>query len=206
MQLGEKFYPEFSSLLFTVTSTNRSYPPPPPLMSKSGLKLGLYCKHCIWKPQSLRTLKIMPRNLNEIVRSWIRLQENHVHCTEPVFVNLLRRPGIDSQLAGRYDNSNWRTSYQPARLRGLAESIPWNRCLGSLNVYKFGLCVLARCCFHGASRCVSSLAYTPPPPTYLPLPPTRSAAVRKWRNAPSSLPFPQNMQGQAKTENTGECM
>ncbi len=24
---------------------------------------------------SLRTLKIMPRNLNDIVRSWIRLQE-----------------------------------------------------------------------------------------------------------------------------------
>ncbi len=33
-------------------------------------------------------------------------------------------------------------SYRPARLRRLAESIPWNSSLGSLNVYKFGLCTL----------------------------------------------------------------
>ncbi len=30
-------------------------------------------------------------------------------------------------------------SYRPARLHRLAESIPWNRFLGSLNVYQFGL-------------------------------------------------------------------
>ncbi len=30
-------------------------------------------------------------------------------------------------------------SYRPARLHRPAESIPWNRFLGSLNVYKFGL-------------------------------------------------------------------
>jgi hypothetical protein len=30
-------------------------------------------------------------------------------------------------------------SYRPARLHRLTESIPWNRFLGYLNVYKFGL-------------------------------------------------------------------
>jgi hypothetical protein len=30
-------------------------------------------------------------------------------------------------------------TYWPARLHKLAESIPWNRFLGSLNLYKFGL-------------------------------------------------------------------
>ncbi len=29
-------------------------------------------------------------------------------------------------------------SYRPVRLHRLAESIPWNRFLGSLKVYKFG--------------------------------------------------------------------
>jgi hypothetical protein len=40
MKLGQKSE-EFSSLLFTVTSTNGFYspPPPPPSLSKSGLKL-----------------------------------------------------------------------------------------------------------------------------------------------------------------------
>ncbi len=32
-----------------------------------------------------------------------------------------------------------RLSYRPATLHRLAESIPWNRFLGSVNVYKFGL-------------------------------------------------------------------
>jgi hypothetical protein len=33
--------------------------------------------------------------------------------------------------------------YWPARLHWLAESIPWKRFLGSLNVYKFGLWIKA---------------------------------------------------------------
>jgi hypothetical protein len=32
-------------------------------------------------------------------------------------------------------------SYRPARLHRLAESIPWNRFLGSMNVYKYGLSI-----------------------------------------------------------------
>jgi hypothetical protein len=47
--------------------------------------------------------------------------------------------GIDSQpLTGRHDNPILR-KYRPARLHRLAESIPWNRFLGSFNVCKFGL-------------------------------------------------------------------
>jgi hypothetical protein len=30
-------------------------------------------------------------------------------------------------------------TYRPARLLRLAESVPWHRFLGSLNVYKYGL-------------------------------------------------------------------
>jgi hypothetical protein len=54
---------------------------------------------------------------------------------EPVFVNLLRSPGIDSQpgMAGRYNNN-------PICRTGPPGYIAWrNRFLGSLNVYKYGL-------------------------------------------------------------------
>ena len=43
------------------------------------------------------------------------------NATEPVFVNLLRSPGIDSQPGG---------------------VDPWNRFLGSINVNKYGLCTV----------------------------------------------------------------
>ncbi len=49
--------------------------------------------------------------------------------SEPEFVNLLRSPWIDSQPS---------LTYRPDRLHRLAESIPWNRFLCSLNVYKYG--------------------------------------------------------------------
>ncbi len=59
--------------------------------------------------------------------------------TEPVFVNLLRSPGIDSQPRGTVRQPY--LTYRAARLNRLAESIPWNRFLGflDLNVYKYGL-------------------------------------------------------------------
>ena len=44
---------------------------------------------------------------------------------EPEFVNLLRRPGFDSQLGGPLRQPC--LTYQPAKLHRLAESIPWNR-------------------------------------------------------------------------------
>jgi hypothetical protein len=58
-------------------------------------------------------------------------------CTEPVFVDLLRSPGIDSQPGGSVRQPY--LSYRPARLHRLAESVPRNRFLGPINVYKYGL-------------------------------------------------------------------
>ena len=62
------------------------------------------------------------------------------YCTgppEPVFVNLVRIPGIDSQPGGRYEN--------PIRRTGPPGYIGWrNRFLGSLNVYKFWLSLTKR--------------------------------------------------------------
>jgi hypothetical protein len=57
---------------------------------------------------------------------------------EPVFVNLLRSPGIDSQPGGpgRYDNP---LSYRPAMQHRLAESNSRSRFLVSLNVYRYEL-------------------------------------------------------------------
>jgi hypothetical protein len=60
--------------------------------------------------------------------------------SEPVFVDLSRRPGIDSQPGGPVRQPYF--SYRPARLHRLAKSIPRNRFLGSINVYKYGLCSL----------------------------------------------------------------
>ncbi len=55
---------------------------------------------------------------------------------EPVFVNILRNPGFDSQPVRPVPY----LSYRPARLHRVAKSIPRNRILGSLFVYKYGLC------------------------------------------------------------------
>ncbi len=52
------------------------FTPPPPPPSKSGLKL--VCNvNIVYGNLSLRTLQIVPRNLNEFVRSWIRLQKGN---------------------------------------------------------------------------------------------------------------------------------
>ncbi len=59
--------------------------------------------------------------------------------SEPVFVNLLRSPGINSQPGGPLRQPY--LTYRPVRLHSLAESINWNRFLGSLNDYKYGLCM-----------------------------------------------------------------
>ncbi len=59
--------------------------------------------------------------------------------SEPEFVNLLRSPGFDnsipnSSLPGRYDNPICKATYA-----GGIGTLPWNRFLGSLNVYEFRL-------------------------------------------------------------------
>jgi hypothetical protein len=60
--------------------------------------------------------------------------------TEPVFVNLLRSPIIDSQPRGLVRQPY--LTYWPARLHTLAEPIPRNQFLRSINVYKYGLRVV----------------------------------------------------------------
>jgi hypothetical protein len=47
--------------------------------------------------------------------------------------------GIFKQSMGTRNREGIGLSYRPARLLRLAESIPWNRFLGSLKVKKFGL-------------------------------------------------------------------
>ncbi len=56
---------------------------------------------------------------------------------EPVFADPLRRPGINFQPGGPVRHPYF--SYRPVRLHRLAKSIPRNRFLGSINVYKYGL-------------------------------------------------------------------
>ncbi len=60
----------------------------------------------------------------------------YVH-TEPLFVNLLRSSEIDSQPGWPLRQPY--LSYRPARVHMLAESIPRNPFLGSINVYKYRL-------------------------------------------------------------------
>ncbi len=66
--------------------------------------------------------------------------------SEPVFVDLLRSPGIDFQPGG----SVWQLylSYPLARIHRLAELIPRTQFLGPINVHKHGLW----------------LSFAPPPP------------------------------------------
>jgi hypothetical protein len=60
-----------------------------------------------------------------------------IKCAEPVFVDLLRTPGVDSQHGGPVRQHY--LSYRPARIDRLAESVHRNRFLGSINGYKYGL-------------------------------------------------------------------
>ncbi len=104
-------------------------------------------------PSSIRVAKAGRNNLNEVItpllptgigEGFSQTISNLGHaallrrCELPLFENLLRSPGIDSQPVGPVRQPYM--SYQPARLHRLAESISWNRFLGSRNVYKFGLC------------------------------------------------------------------
>ncbi len=56
---------------------------------------------------------------------------------EPVFVEPLRSPEIDSRPGGPVRQPY--VLYRPARQHRLTASIPGNRFLGSINVYKYGL-------------------------------------------------------------------
>ncbi len=63
---------EFSSLLHTVTYSQSPLlilPPPPHPLEQKWVEISLLCKTLYKETSSLRILKIMPRNLNEILRS-----------------------------------------------------------------------------------------------------------------------------------------
>jgi hypothetical protein len=73
---------------------------------------------------------------------------------EPVFANLLVSPGIDSQFGGQVRQPY--LTYGPARLHRLAESVLWNRFLGSLNVTNSGSAIRREWIFillHLRGRC-----------------------------------------------------
>ncbi len=74
----------------------------------------------------------MRKNLFPLVRYFVSCAEH----AEPVFIDPLRSPEIDSQPGGRQPYM----LYWPARQHRLAASIPRNRFLGSINIYKYGLC------------------------------------------------------------------
>ncbi len=69
-----------------------------------------------------------------------QIQKDCISFPEPVFVNLLRSPGIDAQPGGPVRQPY--LTYWPARLHRLAESIPGIDSTGFLNFYnyEFWLC------------------------------------------------------------------
>jgi hypothetical protein len=67
---------------------------------------------------------------NQVAKVRISNKIYHRSRSDPVFVNLFRSPGIDSQPG---------ESYRHAGLHRLAEPIPRNRFLGSFNVCKYRL-------------------------------------------------------------------
>jgi hypothetical protein len=98
----------------------------------------VWCARSIYVPPLLQTNKqiehpntttpLLPSNSKQLIHK-------HGHA-EPVLVNLLRSPGIDSQ------PGPVRQPYLSCRstmTKQLAEWIPRNRFLGSVNVYKYGL-------------------------------------------------------------------
>ncbi len=64
------------------------------------------------------------------------IREGGLPLAKPEFVNLLRNPGIDSQPGGA-ERQTYLT-YRHASLHRLADLIPWNRFLGSINVANSG--------------------------------------------------------------------
>jgi hypothetical protein len=91
-----------------------------------------------WPEPDLRLPSLYFSFLLCITKQYIWLnEESFLSNTEPIFANLCSSPGIDSQPGGPLRQPY--LLYRPARLHRLAESIPRNWFLGSLNVYKFGL-------------------------------------------------------------------
>ncbi len=84
----------------------------------------------------------LPRTILNVYEMYLVRKKEHctvqyITSSEPVFADLLRRPGIDFQPGGTVRQPYF--SYRPVRLHRLAKSIPRNRFLGSINIYKYGL-------------------------------------------------------------------
>ncbi len=91
------------------------------------------------------TDKLRDHGLNIVIvvlfQSCLKLSLSRMTNTEnilkPEYVNILKSPGIDSQPDGP-ERQPYLT-YRDPRIHRLVESTPWNRLLGTLNVYKFRL-------------------------------------------------------------------
>jgi hypothetical protein len=111
------------------------FPNPPRHLSKITiiiLRNGKKLKYCINTYISIGMPKIALFS-----HSWTFSMEERGGGAEPVFVDHLRSPGIDSQPGGPVRQPYF--SYRPAEPHKLAESISRNRFLGSINDYKYGL-------------------------------------------------------------------
>jgi hypothetical protein len=86
-------------------------------------------------------LKISENSTSELVAAFrkppLKTVSEAASDPEPVFLDLLRSPGIDCQPGGPVRQPY--LLYRTAKLHGLAESISRYRFPGSLNVYKYGL-------------------------------------------------------------------
>ncbi len=57
---------------YSLSTLLMDFTPPPPTLEQKWFETGLQWKKLYTETSSLRTLKIMPKNLNEIVHSWIQ--------------------------------------------------------------------------------------------------------------------------------------
>ncbi len=92
------------------------------------------------------SLEFFHRNLGSCIRRQERNDFSLMGLLRARIRKRLRSPAVDTKesvppapayVVGRADTIQF-LSYRPVRLHRLAESIPWNRLLDSLNVYKFG--------------------------------------------------------------------
>jgi hypothetical protein len=115
----------------------------------------------------------------------------HFFCAEPEFVN--NKEAQESIPRNRFLVRQPYLSYRPARLRRLAESIAWNRFLGSFNVDKLGLSTPFQIRNDDLSLRLPPLNFTammPPPPRHKPRDANHcSGGFCCWCAAPFSNPF-----------------
>ncbi len=139
------FCNEWHKAVYIISLRGQSSSPPPPPFPRRGIVHSIEKKHklCtvwvimslpepvfvnVWGAQESIPPAYVARRACTIVRAIL---------PEPVFVDLLRSPGIDSQHGEPVRQPYF--SYRPAMLHRLPESIHRNRFLGSINLYKYEL-------------------------------------------------------------------